>query len=146
MYNSGNNQQVHVKTITLPINPQSSLNSQHVSTSPNAAANLDNHLASKQDVSQIHIPSFNHVPITPHAAASLEEIQRKERERLDKQRERNTKYRNRVKEYTKLGSLPTDKEKIISLLLLCYPHLEDANRAELENVVNNLIESLRQIH
>jgi len=61
-------------------------------------------------------PNFNHTPIAPITIPHPLGITPEEREarRLAKQRERNARYRERVKEYTKLGSLTTDREKIYS--------------------------------
>lgn len=98
-------------------------------------------------VQTANIPQFNHVPIQPiivdkkYKLENNDHIER-ERRKIESDRLRSARYNERVKEYKKLGSLPTEKEKIIKLLLLCYPSLNELSRAELDRRVTAFIQSL----
>jgi len=60
----------------------------------------------------IQIPNFDHVPMAPTIVQNsknvrnmtLEELQEKERLRLEKQRQRKARYNEKVKNYTKIGT------------------------------------------
>jgi hypothetical protein len=65
-----------------------------------------------------------------------------EKLRLEKQRQRKARYDEKVKNYTKIGTLYSEKDKIKALLLLCYPSLTDMNPHELDIRVSQFIESL----
>ena len=94
------------------------------------------------------IPTFQYAPVIPHVpdnpynlkpGISLEE---KERYRMERDRQRSSNYYNKIKSYKKLGTLGSEREKIIALLLLCYPSLREMNSSDLERRVVQFIDSL----
>ncbi|CAH6419203.1 Hypothetical protein HVR_LOCUS401 [uncultured virus] len=97
-----------------------------------------------------YIPTFNYAPMAPVLLQTEAPIIRmtqttaEEREaiRAQKQREHSYNYQVKVREYKKLGSLRTDKEKIIKLLLICYPSLETMPSYELDRLVTEFIQRL----
>lgn len=93
---------------------------------------------------QVHIPNFNHIPIIPATNQRVPELslEEKARRRLENDRLRAARYRQKTSDYQKLGTLDTEKEKITSLVLLCYPELRNMNPQELETKVCQFISSL----
>lgn len=105
------------------------------------------------------IPNFNHVPIQPIIIANTSTqpttilplpkgipsnltAEEREARRYAQQKERNSRYEEKTREYKKVGTLKTEKEKIIRVLLLCYPSLEEMDPVELDNKVSSFIGSL----
>jgi hypothetical protein len=146
MYHSGNNnQQVPVKTINLSINPAIP-----------AFNNIPTNIVSNPVIpihavaTQTPLPDFNHVPIYPtiaHAPKRVTQLtaltaEEREARRAAQQRERSARYQEKIKEYKKIGTLKTEKEKIIRVLLLCYPSLEEMDPVELDNKINQFMRSL----
>lgn len=87
------------------------------------------------------IPSFNHNPVVPTISPQFK-IDERESQRLIKKREVDAKYRSRVKDYTKLGTMDTDQEKMYALLLLCRPELSNTNKLLLETKISDFLYSL----
>ena len=93
------------------------------------------------------IPSFNHVPIV---ATQIDRIQQmsdndlreKEIRRLEAERLRSAKYRQKTASYQKIGTLKTEKEKILALVLLCYPELGNMESWRLDQKISDFIVSL----
>jgi hypothetical protein len=88
----------------------------------------------------VPIPNFNHVPIVPtfipkSPVRNIEDLQEKEIRRLEGQRQRNHRYYEKAKNYTKIGTLSSEKDKLLALLLLCYPSLQNSDKYELERMV-----------
>lgn len=96
------------------------------------------------------IPNFNHVPIAPillpkQSKISDIDLQEKEARRLEGQRQRNHRYYEKAKNYTKLGTLPNEKDKVVALLRLCYPFLESIqynDQNELDRMVSEFLVSV----
>lgn len=130
---------IHLKPITLTILPQALVQSSIMNSSVTVV----------KTAPTMQIPNFNHVPITPTIThnnliktpngMTLEE---KERRRLERDRERCARYRQKVSDYKRLGTLKTEKEKITSLVILCYPELKNMSPSELDQKVSQFISSL----
>ena len=105
-----------------------------------------------------NIPQINYNPIQPiiinHAHIQptitnkisdlpLEDLREKERKRLEADKVRCARYRQKVADYKKIGTLKTEKEKFTALAILCYPELKNMNSIELDQKVSHFIASLR---
>ena len=92
------------------------------------------------------LPTFNYTHdapiIAPRSKMTQSTPEEREAMRAQKLRESSYNYQVRVREYKKLGSLRTDKEKIIKLLLLCYPSLEGMPSYQLDQLVTEFIQRL----
>lgn len=122
----------NIKPITLNIIPRQISNNRTVSIDTQITQNY---------------PQFNHVPIAPvpritRTNNSIEDLQERERIRLEKQRLSKSKYNNKVKNYTKIGSLDREEDKIKALLLLCYPSLNNMGNHELDLRISQFVKSL----
>ncbi|CAH6419379.1 Hypothetical protein HVR_LOCUS584 [uncultured virus] len=154
-------QQPVVKPITLTIlpihNQQPIPNTIYQTPGPISSTNITyqipGHVSSTKTPyqGQIPIPNFNHVPIIPTIVApepthrgAMKQLTAEEREarRAAQQRERNAKYQEKIREYKKIGVLKSEKEKIIRVLQLCYPFLEEMDSFELDTKVNAFIQTL----
>lgn len=133
----------------LPVNNTSPSNSVH---SPNSVINDNLKVNNRANRNTVTIPQFNHSPIVPTlvdtggsiASSAITRVD-KELERLQRQRQSSSKYYNRVKEYKRIGSLNTEKEKVIALLLLCYPQFSALESYELDQLVTNFIRDLENV-
>ena len=65
-----------------------------------------------------------------------------EQRRLQRGREKSARYETKVKEYKKLGTLDSEKEKIKGLLLICRPHLKTMNPADLDLIIDQIVRLL----
>ena len=100
-------------------------------------------------MNQVNIPNFNHTLVTPIVVHEqrpkivVKQLTAEEREirRAAQQKERTVRYNEKIKEYKKIGLLKTEKEKIIKVLQLCYPSLEEIDPIELETKLNLFIQS-----
>lgn len=87
---------------------------------------------------------FQYIPIT-QVIVQPNVLEEKERTRLEKQRARNARYNNKVAAYKKIATLPTEKDKVKALLLLCYPKLskiDQMSSQELDLRLDTFITSL----
>lgn len=93
------------------------------------------------------IPQFQYVPQIPeipeikNTRGPLKDLTVEEREqhRLQNQRERNQRRQEKIKKYTKLGKLPSNKDKIYELLLLCEPSLIHRDKAFIEERIMSFL-------
>ncbi len=90
---------------------------------------------------------FNHVPIiaTPIdriQQMSNDDLREKEIRRLESERLRSAKYRQKTASYQKIGTLKTEKEKILAVVLLCYPELNNMESWRLDQKISDFIISL----
>ncbi|CAH6419930.1 Hypothetical protein HVR_LOCUS994 [uncultured virus] len=126
------------KPITLTIMPQPKTPTQSSGPLTTQAVTIQNNQTSIEN-----IPNFNHIPIVPiivpKSTISLEE---KEARRLAKQRERNNRYRDKTKPYIDLANVPTEKEKIIGVVKLCYPQLAYLPPAVLDREISLFIQHI----
>lgn len=90
------------------------------------------------------IPNFNHVPTMPIVAPQQMSLEEKEQRRLAKQRERTNRYRDKTKPYIELANIPSEKDKIIALLKLCYPELSNVPELVIEQEVLLFIQTIRR--
>lgn len=88
-----------------------------------------------------NISDVTYVPLKPIIQNHIT-LEEKEAQRLAKQRIRNSKYRDRTKPYTELSGLDTEKEKIMALVKLCYPHLTEINPLILDSEVSVFIKHI----
>jgi hypothetical protein len=91
--------------------------------------------------------TFNYNPIVPHLAnplslSSKDDLAERERKRKESERIRSSNYRQRTNEYKKLGSLKSEKDRVIGVLLLCYPHLQSLESWKIDQIVTDFIASL----
>ena len=107
------------------------------------------------------VPTYQYTPIIPtpivpihsfpireispeQAITTLAALQEKEAKKAEQQRLSNARYRDKVRDYKNLGTLRTEKEKIIGMVLLCYPQLKDMNSIKLDAKVTQFIQSLHK--
>jgi len=108
--------------------------------SPNQISKSD-FVSNKATKSTLSIPNFNHVGIVLEKKPRIS-LDEKETKRLAYQKQCSAKYSNKVKEYKKIGSLFTEKDKIKRLLILCYPELSNFDQNNLDHRIANFITSL----
>lgn len=153
------NTHIPVKPISFNILPISSEESLHSGESRNsvfsASFKQNNNIpqnSNQHNINTVKFHQFNHSPIVPTLVGKPKEVSTipsvelslddKELIRLQRHRENNARYNEKIKDYKKLGTLKTEKEKIISLLLLCYPSLHAMPSYELDRIITELIQRL----
>lgn len=141
----------HVKPITLtilPTNTSAPVGNNHINLVSLSTTEIPytNHIQPKGQRVSPPLPNFNYTHdtpiIVPRPKMAQSTPEEREALRAQKLRESSYNYQVRVREYKKLGSLRTEKEKITKLLLLCYPSLEAMPSYELDRLVTEFIQRL----
>lgn len=83
-------------------------------------------------------------PVIESSSSYFEQVEMLRLQRLQKQNAGAKKYYGNIKPYTQLYRLKSNEEKIIALLFICDPELENVNRGLLKKKVNDFLESLRE--
>lgn len=92
-----------------------------------------------------NLPTFNHIPVVPNISensSNPEQIWEREKKRLEIQRQSSQRHYEKVKQYNKLAAIDGEKEKIMALLLICYPDLKTCNKLQLDQRLSSFLDSV----